>query len=337
MQIFHLQVFTWLKYLVFLLLIIALYGVYRYQLVYPSTHNAFVRAQITPVASEISGRVVAIYVKNYQKVHKGDRLFQLDPKPYQLNVAKAQDDIAIAKANIQSLSYQLQQASANLAIEHQKLAQAQDHNQRIQLLKTTVSAETTEDAQRQLNIAQAGYDAALANQLLLKSQLSSQGSAALQLASAQHALELAQFNLQQTTVVAEYDGIISNLTLTLGSEINSNQTLFALIIANSFWVQANFKETELSNINIGNNVSIFLKAHPEEKLAGEVFAISPGIARGQTDVATGLLQTTPENDWVALPQRIPVMIKFTKIPQNLELLVGSSATVKIARTKHNHK
>jgi len=139
-------------------------------------------------------------------------------------------------------------------------------------------------------------------------------------------LEKAQLNLQYTHVMAPANGWLSNLSLRVGNQVNANQPLFALINDDEFWVDANFKETEVGKIPIGKAAEITVDMYPDQTFNGTVESISGG-----TGNAFSLLP--PENatgNWVKVTQRIPVRVRILNPNRNYPLRIGSSANVKIS-------
>lgn len=124
------------------------------------------------------------------------------------------------------------------------------------------------------------------------------------------------------------DGYVTNLNLRIGSQAVANQPVLALVDSNSFWVHGFFKETLTGNIRKGDRAIVTLMAYPDTPLEGHVDSLGWGIA--QQDGSTGfeLLPTVnPTFEWIRLAQRIPVRVHLSKIPNGVELRVGTSASV----------
>jgi membrane fusion protein (multidrug efflux system) len=142
---------------------------------------------------------------------------------------------------------------------------------------------------------------------------------------AQAAIDQAKLDLEHTHVVAVDDGQISNLSLTAGSLIGVGTPLFALIADNSFYIDANYKETELVGIHPGQPVDIQIDMYPGQQFKGTVESLSGG-----TGTAFSLLP--PQNatgNWVKIAQRIPVRIKFAPTDAEHPLRIGATATVSV--------
>ena len=142
---------------------------------------------------------------------------------------------------------------------------------------------------------------------------------------AQSAIAQARLDLEHTHLTATVDGQISNLSLTAGTMVNMGVPLFALIANNSFYIDANFKETELVGIHPGENVDIKIDMYPGQHFIGTVESMSGG-----TGTAFSLLP--PQNatgNWVKIAQRVPVRIKFAQTDAEHPLRIGATATVSV--------
>lgn len=139
-------------------------------------------------------------------------------------------------------------------------------------------------------------------------------------------LDQANLDLGWTHVTAPASGWVTNVSLQVGDVVGANQSLFALISDSQFWVDANFKETELSEIKPGQYAAIYVDMYPDHKFAGKVQSISGG-----TGSAFSLLP--PQNatgNWVKVTQRIPVRVLVMKTDPEYPLRIGTSANVRIS-------
>lgn len=147
--------------------------------------------------------------------------------------------------------------------------------------------------------------------------------AAVELAKA--ALAQAELNLQYTEVVAAADGWVTNMSLRAGNEVTANQPLFALVSNAEYWVDANLKETELTDVKPQQKAKVYLDMYPHHTFHGVVESISKG-----SGAAFSLLP--PQNavgNWVKVAQRVPVKIRILDQDSNFPLRVGTTASVKI--------
>jgi len=141
-------------------------------------------------------------------------------------------------------------------------------------------------------------------------------------------LEIAQLNLDFTKVWAPTDGYVTNLQLRVGDSAVANQPMLAVIDANSFYVQAFFRETFVGNFQKGDRAVVTLMSYPDTPLQGSVDSIGWGIA--QQNGSTGFEQlpsVKPTFEWIRLAQRIPVMVRIEKVPDNIKLRAGTTASV----------
>jgi len=253
----------------------------------PWTRDGHVRAQVVRVTPRISGPIVELPVSDNQRVHKGDLLFRVDPRTYALAVEQAE-----AK---------LKQARASALVSLDQATRARDLHTRD---KGAISEQALVRKENNLLVSEADVDVAQAN------------------------LHAARLDLEFTEVRAPVDGYITNLKLRYGTQTVANQPALALIDSNSFWVYGFFKETQIRKVRSGNKAMIKLMTYPDQPLEGEVESIGWGISQqdGQSDA--DLLPTiNPSFDWIRLAQRIPVRIRLTRIPEEVELRVGTTASV----------
>ncbi len=135
-------------------------------------------------------------------------------------------------------------------------------------------------------------------------------------------------NLDFTQVKASVDGYITNLNLRLGSQAVANQPVAALVDVNSYWVHGYFRETLVGGMKPGDRAVITLMSYPDTPLTGVVDSIGWGIA--QQDGSTGedlLPSISPTFEWIRLAQRVPVRVHLEKVPDGVELRVGTTASV----------
>lgn len=193
-------------------------------------------------------------------------------------------------------------------------------------------------AQAKAEAKDAAADLARATALKARGDLSQQNfdlknaqaeSTAAAVASATVALETARIKLGYTRISAPTAGYVTNLELDSGTYAEAGEPLLALIDANSFWVAAYFKETDLASIAIGDPAVVTLMSHPDQPLSGQVKSIAFGIARRNNSPALGdLAEVAPTFEWIRLAQRIPVRIALDGRPA-VPLRVGYSASVAI--------
>lgn len=262
---------------------LAFIGMRIYNHFYVSTDDAYVNAHVVQITPRITGKIDHLYVNNNQYVHKGDKLFAIDPEPYTVTVNSTKASLSLYSAELENASITQQRT---LALVGKKFLSPQEGDNAIAAYKTSLA-----------KVEQAKAE-----------------------------LEQATLNLSYTNVVAPTSGWITNLTLREGDVVAENQPLFALISDEEFWVDANFKETEIERILPGQMASIKSDVYPSHEFRGVVESISGGAG-----AAFSLLP--PQNatgNWVKVTQRVPIRIRVTNPSHRYPLRVGTSATVTVS-------
>jgi multidrug resistance efflux pump len=146
---------------------------------------------------------------------------------------------------------------------------------------------------------------------------------------AQAKVSQAKLNLSFTHVVSPIKGYVTNLRMQLGTQAVANKPLLAIIDKSTFWVQAFFQETDIKHLHNGLAAKVILMTYPDQPLTGIVTSVGYGIAV-QNPTGNDLLQkVNPTFQWIRLAQRMPVRIKLTNLPKDVQLRVGSTASVLI--------
>ncbi|KTD41099.1 HlyD family secretion protein [Legionella parisiensis] len=313
--------------LIFLAIFAVLY--YFFSFLIPFTNNAFVVANVRPVAAIVSGYITDLYVKNEQSVHKGQPLFTVFQEPYQLTYNKLVEEVHTAKADLQSLQYQLQK-------EKQLLIQYTQEYNRIHLNFIRNKAVLKSGAISEINVKDLQYGdiGSLAKVNMQKQQIN---LVEKNIQSLQHKIKAliyktryAKVNLEQTTVYAQSNGRIQNMFLSLGTPIEINKPIFSFVDTESLYIQANFTELDLRMVRTGNKVYIIPRMYFGTKLYhGTVISGAWAANRQITNAKTQLQTVTNDtNNWVLLPQRFPVQIKITDYdPQHYPLPIGATCYV----------
>lgn len=256
----------------------------------PWTRDAHVRAQVVKITPRVSGPIVELPVSDNQAVRTGDLLFRIDPRTYELAVEQAE-----AK---------LKQAQASALVSLDQATRARDLHARD---KGAISEQALVRKENNLLVSNADVEVARAN------------------------LNSARLDLEFTEVRAPVDGYITHLKLRYGTQTVANQPAVALIDTASFWVHGFFKETQIRHVRPGNKAVIKLMTYPDQPLDGVVESLGWGIAQQDGTPDADLLPTiNPTFDWIRLAQRIPVRIRLTKVPEGVELRVGTTASVFIS-------
>lgn len=301
-------------------------GYQQYSSRYRSTENAYLNADVVPVAAQVAGRVIAVHVTDNQRVRKGDALFDIDPEPFRIALERAQADLAQAMqssrqdtAQIAAMRAQVEQTTVDLGNARATYARAKDL-----VARHFLSQQAADDAHARVEALEAALQQARAN-LAKALSVPRKPQERADVLRAQAEIAQAKLDLEHTRVTAMLDGQISNFSLTPGSMVGIGAPLFALITDNSFHIDANFKETELPGIHPGENVDIKIDMYPGREFAGTVESLSGG-----TGTAFSLLP--PQNatgNWVKIAQRVPVRIKFAHMDSAYPLRIGATATVTV--------
>ena len=291
-----------------------------------STENAYINADVVSIAAQVAGRVVSLHVKENQRVHKGDALFDIDAQPYAIALERAEATLATAEQSSRQDNAEVVVARAQVTQAETDLANARSSYERERKLVAQhyISQQSSDDAQTRMQSYQAMLEQARAKLNKARSVPvdSAQRGDVLQ---ARAAIAQAHLDLERTHVTATQDGVISNLSLSAGSLVGVGQPLFALIEDGSYYIDANFKETELHGIHKGQNVDIRIDMYPDAHFKGVVESLSGG-----TGTAFSLLP--PQNatgNWVKIAQRVPVRIRFAATDAEHPLRIGATASVSV--------
>ncbi len=304
---------------------------YNFSYHFPLTNNAFVVANIRPVAANVTGYITTIYIKNADYVKKGQPLFTVFKKPYELAYTKAVSDVGAADARLitrlkqvektQHLIQSQQSIYNKLDFDYQRYASA--------LREHAVSEIRTKNLSHEKN-------AALGTLNALKKELEINRQAIIVERMSINALtavmENAKVNLDETTVYAKNNGIVQNMFVSLGTPIDIRKPIFSFVDTESMFIQANFNETDLRFVHEGNCVTIYTRMYFGSRVYhGIVTSRNWAASRQVTDHRSQeQIVTNSENNWFLLPQRFPVQIKIIDYdPVHFPLGIGASAYVYI--------
>ncbi len=300
------------------------------------TDNAYVRGDVTPVSTKVSGLVAQVLVEDNQEVRAGDILFRLDDRDYRARVDQARAALSARRAAIVRLerSLELQRATIGGARAAVRAAGAEAERSgrelaRIQVLRGEgwVTKSRGDEASAASEKALAGVSGAEAALDASHDQFEVIASQRLQLLAdieaAQAELRLAELDLESTVVRAPTDGRVAERQARQGQYVRPGTPLIALV-SRSVWIVANFKETELRQMRVGEPVSVTVDSQPGRVFAGRVDSLSPAsgaqFALLPPDNATG--------NFTRIAQRIPIRITiFAGQPGFDELRPGMSARV----------
>ena len=302
-----------------------------------ASNDAQIEQYISPVNLRASGYIKKIYFTEHQDVKKGDTLLVLDDREYKIRVMEAEAALkdAMAGADVIGATLQTTQSTASvydasLAEIEIRLAKLEKDRQRYQNLvkrnaATPIQLEQIETEyaalQRKLEATKRQRKAALSgvNEV---SHRRENVEAGIQRATA--ALEMAKLNLSYTVVVAPCDGKLGRRALEEGQYISAGQTITYILPNTQKWVVANYKETQVENLQVGQEVKITVDALSDKEFTGKITAIS-----GATGAKYSLVPTdNSAGNFVKIQQRIPVRIDFVGLsPEDNERLAAGMMVV----------
>ncbi|QDZ07689.1 HlyD family secretion protein [Sphingomonas panacisoli] len=296
---------------------------------YVSTDNAYVQQDTISISPDVSGRIVQVNVKENQRVKAGDVLFVIDQEPYKLALAQADAALATARVQVATMSTDTGSANADVASANAdiKLAQA-TYDRQATLMKQGFTTRAAFDAAAQ-QVAAARARLATAQASVAKAQVQvgsgvagSGVPAAVAVALAER--EKALLNLNRTVVRAPRDGIISQTNRLQVGNITPSGVPALSLVAQAPWVTANFKETDLANMRVGQPAELTFDAYPGVKVCGRVQSIG-----AETGSASSILPAqNATGNWVKVTQRVPVRIAIT-CKTDRALIAGLSSDVSI--------
>lgn len=299
---------------------------------YEETENANLRQAKVSIASEAAGRITKVAVADNTLVKAGDVLFEVDPEPYRIALAQADAALATARLNVEQLRAAYSQAVAQERVAASGLDYAQSQFDRSNDLVTkgVNTKSSLDEARMDLDKAKQLHGVAAQGIVSAKAALGGNPDIATDqhptVLSAQAMRDNAAFNLAQTTVRAPADGVVSQAaSFKAGQFVGTGTALFSLVETGDSWIEANFKETQLTHMKPGQEAEIILDTYPDRTFRGTVEAIGAG-----TGAEFSLLPAqNATGNWVKVTQRIPVRIKLDDASAELAMRTGMSATVTI--------
>ena len=275
-----------------------------------STDNAYVHLDKISVSAQVGGQIVDVRVKENQHVQAGDLLFVIDPEPFQLQIAQADAAMATAQADQIAAANASALSGADISAAQQNIAFARSNLSRQAALwkKGFTTKADYEAAQHQVTMAEEQLRLAQAKRTEAAAKLASGGQMPgvyPKVASAQAQRRLAELSLRRTEVRAPASGLISQAgRLQPGQQIVSGVPVVTLVADGSAYVEANFKETDLADMAVGQLVEVRFDAYPGLVLKGHVASIGAGTG---SEFSVWPAQNATGN-WVKVTQRVPVRI-----------------------------
>jgi multidrug efflux system membrane fusion protein len=302
----------------------------------PRTHDGRIFAYSATMASEINGRIIKVLVSNDQAVKQGDPLLLIDPKPYEFQLQQARAQVAALKAQIDLTGRQVSaQGSGAQAAESQvhrardQLAFAQETRKRLEPLVSPgfVTQQQLDEARTNETTALATLDALTKSAVQAHEAIGDTLSLEAQLEGAEAAEGIAARNLDLTTLRSPFDGIVVGLQIAEGTFALSGRPLFSLIKTNAWYAIADFRETELPRIAVGDRATVWTMAESTQAFEGSVESLGSGVQSSDQD-GPDLPKTGRDLNWVVVAQRFPVWVRLDHPPPEA-MHVGMTASVKV--------
>lgn len=302
-----------------------------------STDNAYIKQDKVSVSAEISGRIIEIAAEENQTVKAGDLLFRIDPEPYQLQMAQADAAIAAAQANVTALANASELSGADIAAARESIAFARSNLVRQEALwkrgfttkaSYDAAAHAVAQAQESLNLAEARSREAAAK-LATGPQVPGVNP---QVAAAQAQRANALLNLHRAEVRAPMGGRLSQASrLLVGQQAISGLPVVTIVGDRSSYVEANFKETDLAEMQVGQPAEVRFDAYPGVKLKAHVASIGAGTG---SEFSVLPAQNATGN-WVKVTQRVPVRVAIDEASPR-QLIAGLSTKVTVYTDGRKH-
>lgn len=318
-----------------LILLGVTYGIYKYvhSLSHEGTDDAQIEKNMNPIIPRVTGYITKVYVKDNQFVKKGDTLFTIDNKDYLVKMEDAKAALIAAEGNFEASKADIGSAMANISVSESNVQSAGGNIEtaKIRLTRATNDFERYNNLYKNHSITKQQFEQAEAAKLEAESQLrilqqqqkasayqksvivaksnvSSKQTevAAANINRAKAALDAAKLNLDYTIVTASIDGQVSKISIQPGQLVQPGQSLFYIINNQEVWVIANFKETQLNKMVIGQKATLKVDAYPDTEFEGTITSFSPATGSRFSllppDNATG--------NFVKTIQRLPVKISL---------------------------
>ena len=337
---------------------------------YPRTDDAYLRANTVGMAPRVFGQIVELPIRDNQIVHVGDLLYRIDPRPYEVALARAEAKLAVVDFDVRALNDAVKVADAKIETARAEVARAnaevnrrtadvtaakaradyaQDYLSRVkplleqqfitadrvalaesdmQAAKAAVAAAEAGvvNAQATVVAAQSAVVSAEAEQKQARNALAQVGDMNVRVAAAKVEVDDAKLNLQYCEVRATVEGWVTNLNTNVGAFVKVGDTLFSLVQNTEWWVMANFLETEIEQIRVGQEVAVYIYAYPGHRFKGTVQGIGWALYQANGATQQSLPDVKPTLNWVRLAQRFPVRITLEPFDAQYPYRMGATVT-----------
>jgi membrane fusion protein, multidrug efflux system len=324
----------------------------------PQTDDATVRANFVGIAAQVSGHIVELPVHDNQRVDKGDLLFVIDQRPYEIALERARATLALTRSEVDGLrngaataaagvsraQAQLSASAAEVVRLEAQLRHADDHFKRLEPLlpQQFVTVDRLEEARTQRDTASAALASTRAQrdatQAAVRQARTERARAAdavgetdginARLAAAQAAVHAAELDLGYCRVVAPFPGKVVNLNISEGAFARAGADVFALVDTRTWYVVANFRETQLQHIPAGAAADLYLQSRPGKHFRGTVVGLGWAVLPENGTSVNGLPRVERSLDWIRLAARFPVRIQVDDPDDSFRLGASAVATVR---------
>jgi multidrug resistance efflux pump len=296
----------------------------------PYTQFGKVDGYVVPIASQVSGYVSRVDVLLNEIVHEGDTLIVINPRPFQLAVNSARSQLELAGQQVRAGVSAVESAAGQLGVARARLDRAQRYYNRVETINAAnpgaLSQADRDRATTQYDQAVAGLESAEAELQRARETLGIAGEENPAIKAAVAALERAEFDLENTVILAPGPGVVGDLQLAEGHFASAGQPMATFISAQDVWVRADMRENNLGRIDVGDPAEIALDVAPGVIFRGHVASVSVGVNTGE-QARGGLPTAETAQGWLQDPQRFPVIIRFDGDDSRGLRRVGGQANV----------
>lgn len=299
----------------------------------PYTQQARVQAFVVSVASEVSGRVAKVHVRNNQDVQAGAILFEVDPEHYRIALDRARADLEATRRQIGASTAGIDSAQASLRAAQANEVRARQDSSRLERLyrddQGTISLRRLEIARANLAQAVSQVAAARAEVQRAREQEGGNEEDNAKLRSAASAVEKAELDLANTQVRARAAGLVTDLRTDVGQFAAAGNPVMTLIAIHDVWINAEMTENNLGHVEAGTPVSVVLDALPGRIFEGRVRSVGYGVSVGPGTPPGSLPTVQNSRDWLRPAQRFPVAVEINpgELPNLRGVRVGGQAEV----------
>ena len=311
---------------------------WRQSALMPTSDDVSIDADVVHVAAAVGGRITEIPLAENSRVAAGDLLFQIDPVPYRLSVEQSEGDLALAEAALgtQQRLVSTQQLAAAVATDQIKratvnldLARRTVERLRPLAAKGFVPQQQLDNAQTAERDATTSLEQARVQEAAAIRAIDTTEGAEATVRARKAALAIARRALEDTTVSATHPGHVAGLTVRTGEMIAPSQSLFTLVTDDEWFAVANFRETELDAIKVGDCVTAYSMIDRSRPIKGVVQGIGAGVLdTDKVNLPRSVPYVERSLNWVRVAQRFPVRIHLEDPPENL-MRLGASAVVQV--------